>query len=275
MPKTLKMPDFRIIPNLYIKNNALVQGINLEGLRVIGKPEVFAKTYYENGADELFYSDVVASLYGQNTLYDIIEKTAKNIFIPLTVGGGIRSVEEIKKILKSGADKISLNSAAVQNPNLIIQCVKIFGSSTISINIQTNKVNGEFYVFTESGRNNSGKKTIDWIKQVESLGAGEIILTSISKEGTGKGIDDELLKLLDFKINIPLVIHGGVGSIKDVENLRKAKKYSGVAISSALHYYYFNKVEKTEQVFGNKDFILGFREKNDQNKFSLNEVKNI
>ena len=273
MSSDLTFPDFRVIPNLYIKNNSLVQGINLEGLRVLGEPEVFAKLYYENGADELIYHDVVASLYGQNTLFEIVEKTAKKIFIPLTVGGGIRSVEQIKKILSCGADKISLNSAAVKNPKFITECAQIFGTSTISINIQTNKINDEYYVFTETGRNNSGKKLIDWMEQVQSYGAGEIVLTSILKEGTGKGVDTELLKNLQSNIHIPLIIQGGIGDINTVINLKNDDRFSGAAISSALHYYYLTKIKNSVQSFGNKDFIMGLREQNDRKQFSLADLK--
>ena len=189
-------PKSRIIPKLDIKGDSLVKGVNLEGLRVLGRPEIFAKLYYEAGADELYYLDVVASLYGQNTLYEIITKTAKNIFIPLTVGGGIRTVKEIKKILSLGADKVSINSAAIKNPDFISQATEIFGSSTICVLMEVLKKNGKYFAFTENGRNFTGKLALDWAREVEKRGAGEIILTSIDYEGMGLGFDLELLNLI-------------------------------------------------------------------------------
>ena len=263
----------RIIPRLDIKSDSLVKGVNLEGLRVLGRPEIFAKKYYEEGADEIIYQDVVASLYGKNTLLNVIEKTAKNIFIPLTVGGGIRTKDDIVKLLKAGADKVSVNSAAVKNPNFIKESAEIFGSSTISVCIETNKIKGEYFVFTDSGRNCSEKKLKDWVTQVQSLGAGEIILTSITKEGLGKGFDLNLIKELKDYIKIPLIIHGGAGKKKDVEELLSMFKVSGVAIASAFHYYYLKFFKKNNLSSGNKDFFLGLRDDDNYNSFSLPEIK--
>ena len=193
MPNNLNLPKCRIIPKLEIKSDSLVKGINLEGLRVLGRPELFAEKYYKEGADEIIYQDVVASLYGKNTLTEIVNKTASNLFIPLTVGGGIRSLEDIKKLLNAGADKVSINTAAVKNPNFIKEAAETFGSSTISVSVETNKIDNEYLVFTENGRNLHNISVIHWIEQIQSLGAGEVILTSISKEGLGLGLDLELL----------------------------------------------------------------------------------
>ena len=151
------MKSVRIIPKLDIKGPNLVKGIHLEGLRVLGKPEDFAKHYYEKGADELIYMDVVASLYGRNSLHEIVSRTAKEIFIPLTVGGGLRTIEDIKNVLRAGADKVSLNTAAIKNPSIVREASRIFGSSTITISIEAIKQpNGEYFAYTDNGREYTG-----------------------------------------------------------------------------------------------------------------------
>jgi imidazole glycerol-phosphate synthase subunit HisF len=228
----------RIIPRLDIKGPNLVKGINLEGLRVLGKPESFAKFYYEQGADELFYQDVVASLYGRNSLHDIISRTAKEIFIPLTVGGGIRCIEDISKILKAGADKVSINTATIENPDLISSASRVFGSSTIVVNIEAIKQpNGSYKSFTDNGRNSSNKEVISWAKEVEQRGAGEILLTCVNHEGLGKGFDLTLARELCDAVTIPVVIHGGAGTQQHVFDLSKDLPISGVAIASLFHYH--------------------------------------
>ena len=271
-----KLPKCRIIPKLDIKDDSLVKGINLEGLRVLGSPASFAKKYYDEGADEIIYQDVVASLYGKNTLLDLVEKTAKNIFIPLTVGGGISSIEEIRKLLNAGADKISINSAAVHNPKFIKKAAENFGSSTISLAVDVNKIDNEYLVFTESGRNCSNLKALDWIEQVQNFGAGEIILTSISKEGLGQGFDIELLNKIKKKIKVPLVLNGGAGKIEDIRDILANFELSGIAIGSAFHYFYLEKLKnKNDSTFGNKDYFFGLRDNSNYNSFSIPSVKHI
>jgi len=275
MFNNLKSPRCRIIPKLDIKADSLVKGVNLEGLRVLGRPELFAEKYYDEGADEIIYQDVVASLYGKNTLFEIVERTAKNILIPLTVGGGIRSIDDITRLLNAGADKVSVNSAAVKNPNFLSKAAETFGSSTISVSIETNKINNQYLVFTESGRNCSNKKVTDWVEQIQSLGVGEIILTSISKEGLGDGFDTDLLKEIEKKIKIPLVVHGGAGKTSHIENLISNFNISGVAIASAFHYHYLKSLQKSELSSGNKDYSLGLRDKSEYSSFSLSDIKKI
>jgi len=195
--------SIRIIPRLDIKGPNLVKGIHLEGLRVLGRPEEFAKYYYEQGADELMYQDVVASLYGRNSLQEIINRTAKAIFIPLTVGGGIRTIEDIRNVLRAGADKVAINTAAIKNPEFIKQAAINYGSSTIVIAIEAIKhKNGDYFAYTDNGREYTGKEVVEWAKRVEELGAGEIVLTSVDREGTGEGFDLDLLK----KHNIGLIV---------------------------------------------------------------------
>ena len=174
----------RVIPRLDIKGPNLVKGIHLEGLRVLGKPEQFARFYYEQGADELIYQDVVASLYGRNSLHDIISKTAKDVFIPLTVGGGLRTLDDISAVLRAGADKVSINTAAHKEPSFITKASKMFGKSTIVVAIEAiHQQDGVYQAFTDNGRNRTGRDVVSWAMEIEKLGAGEILLTSVDKEG--------------------------------------------------------------------------------------------
>ena len=231
------MKYIRIISRLDIKGPNLVKGIHLEGLRVLGKPEDFAKLYYEQGADELIYQDTVASLYQRNSLTDIITKTAKNIFIPITVGGGLRTLNDINKVLRAGADKVAINTAAIQNPNFITEASHAFGSSTIVIAIETIKQPDNSYLaYTDNGREHTGVDAISWAKEAEERGAGEILLTSIDQEGTGNGFDLELIKRVSDLLTIPIIAHGGAAN--DI-HIYKAFNNSGtdaVALASMLHY---------------------------------------
>ena len=192
---------------------------------------------YKDGADEIIYQDVVASLYGKNSLLDLINTINKKIFIPLTVGGGIRNIEDIKRILKTGADKIAINTAAVQDPNLITQAAQIFGSSTIvvAIEVSKNKAN-KYEVFTNNGRERTKWLVEEWAKLVESKGAGEIFLTSIDKEGTGKKFDMELTKKISKQVKIPVICHGGGSEINDIIDVVSNTDVSGVSLASMLHY---------------------------------------
>lgn len=209
----------------------------MEGLRVLGKPEDFARYYYQQGADELIYIDVVASLYGRNSLHDIISKTAKEIFIPLTVGGGLRTVEDIRSVLRAGADKVSINTAAIKNENLIKEAARSFGSSTITVTIEAIKQsNGQYLVYTDNGREYTGVEVVSWAKKIEELGAGEILLTSIDREGTGRGYDVELVKMVSNAVSIPVIASGGPGKREDVLNVLEKGNVNAVAIASMFHY---------------------------------------
>jgi cyclase len=228
----------RIISRLDIKNNFVIKGINLEGFRKIGNPNEMGVNYYKEGVDEIILMDAVASYFGRNNLFEIVKKCTKNIFVPITVGGGIRSLEDISKALNSGADKVALNSAAVKNPKLILDASKKFGSSTIVISIETKKnQKNEWEVFTNTGREPSGIHLNNWIKQIQELGCGEILITSIDTEGTQKGFDLTLLNNLDkTNINVPLIFSGGCGSIEDVTAVKEQLKDDAIAIASAFHY---------------------------------------
>ena len=227
----------RIIAKLDIKGPNLVKGINLEGLRVLGEPGNFAKHYYKNMIDEIIYHDCVASLYERKSFLQLITNTSSNAFIPLAVGGGIKSIKDIESILNAGADKVFINSAAIKTPNFIKEATKKFGSSNVCLSIETIKnQNDEFVCLSNYGREITKKKLLDWFSEAQQLGVGEIILTSIASEGTGHGFDLELLELIYDKINVPLIMHGGAGNKGHIYNVLKYDKVSGVAISSLLHY---------------------------------------
>ena len=201
----------RIIPRLDIKGPNLVKGIHLEGLRVLGKPHAFAKYYYENGADELFFQDVVASLYGRNSMDNIIRKTASEIFIPLTVGGGIKSIEDINTVLRCGADKVAINTAAISNKDFIREASEKFGCSTIVVALEAIKESGGKYLaYTDNGREFTGVDALEWSEEVVSLGAGELLVTSVDNEGTGQGFDLELLGNISSRVEVPVIGHGGL-----------------------------------------------------------------
>lgn len=228
----------RLIPRLDIKGPNLVKGIHLEGLRVLGKPEAFAQIYYEQGADELLYVDVVASLYGRNSLLEIVERTSQKIFIPLTVGGGLRTLEDIRQVLRAGADKALLNTAAVRQPELIREAARRFGSSTIVVSIEAIKQpNGRYEAFTDNGREETGLDAIGWALRAAELGAGELVVTSIDREGTGNGFDLELTRQIAEAVSIPVIACGGAGTVQHVCEVVTDGRADAVSLASVLHYH--------------------------------------
>jgi cyclase len=233
----VKRANVRIIPRLDIKGPNLVKGIHLEGLRVLGKPEQFARHYYEMGADELVYMDVVASLYGRNSLLEIVERTSKEIFIPLTVGGGLRTLDDIRTVLRAGADKVSLNTAAIRNPEFVREATNKFGSSTILVSIEAlRKPDGRYEAFTDNGREKTGVDAFEWALRAAELGAGEIMVTSIDREGTGTGFDLELTRRIAESVSIPVIACGGAGHSAHVHEVVDQAKADAVSIASILHY---------------------------------------
>lgn len=226
----------RIAAQLDIKNGMLIKGINLEGLRILGNPSEFAKRYYEMGIDELIYIDRVATLYGTNDLYDFINKTAQQSFVPLTAGGGITKLNDIEKLLKNGADKVCLNSIAIQKKNFIKEAVKEFGSANITIIIETILFKGKYLISSASGRNLYNIDALTWAKSVESMGAGEILLTSVNNEGLNKGFDIKIIKIISEAVKIPVICQGGAGNFEHVLEVIKKTNVSGVGIGSLFHY---------------------------------------
>jgi cyclase len=229
--------NIRIIPRLDIKGPNLVKGIHLEGLRVLGKPERFARHYYEHGADELLYIDVVASLYGRNSLLPIVEKTSREIFIPLAVGGGVRTVDDIRTVLRAGADKVALNTAAVRRPELVREAAHRFGASTIVVSIEAkHQPDGSYEAYTDNGRVRTGLDVFEWAVRVAELGAGEILLTSIDQEGTGRGFDLDLVRQVARSVPIPVIACGGAGKAVDAVEAVLSGEADAVCLASVLHY---------------------------------------
>lgn len=202
----------RIIPCLDVKNGQTVKGVNFENLKYAGDPVELAKKYSEDGADELVFLDITATNEGRKTTLQMVEKVAQQIFIPFCVGGGINSIEDIQNLLLAGADKISINSAAVKNPQLIVEAANRFGSQCVVVAIDVKKVDGEYFVFINAGKVNTGLRALDWAKRVEELGAGEILLTSMDADGTQNGFDLSITKLIAENLNIPVIASGGAGA---------------------------------------------------------------
>lgn len=251
--------NIRLIPRLDIKGPNLVKGIHFEGLRVLGKPESFARFYYEHGADELIYMDAVASLYGRNSLLDIVEKTAREIFIPLTVGGGLRTVDDIRKVLRAGADKVSLNTAAIARPEIIREASRAFGSSTIVVSIEAiQKAGGQYEAYVDYGRQKTGVDAIQWALRAVELGAGELMVTSIDREGTGKGFDLGLTRRISEAVSVPVIAGGGAGTIQDIYDVIAEGRADAVALASILHYEHIKQENSSNADFtleGNTEFL--------------------
>lgn len=230
------MPAVRVIARLDVKAPNLVKGVHLEGLRVIGDPGEFARRYYAEGADEIVYMDIVASLYGRNSILELVEHTARGVFVPITVGGGIRTLEDVKAVLRAGADKVSVNTAAVGNPDFIRQVSETFGSQCLVVTVETIRgSDGVWRAFTNNGRERTGLDALEWVERVQALGAGEITLTSVDREGTFKGFEGELIREAAKRIRVPLIVHGGAGKPEDaVEAVRAGA--DAVAIAGILHY---------------------------------------
>lgn len=227
----------RIIARLDVKGPNLVKGIHLEGLRIIGDPHLHAVKYYEQGADELVYVDIVASLYGRNNLTDVVERTARDVFIPITVGGGVRTLEDVQRLLRVGADKVAVNTAAVRNPPFIREVARAFGSQCVVVNIEAiRQPGGGWEAFTDNGRERTGLDVFEWALRATDLGAGELLVTSVDREGTRKGFDIELTRRIADAVPIPVIASGGAGSIEHIAKVIGDGHADAVAIASLLHY---------------------------------------
>ena len=230
------MRNIRLIARLDIKPPNLVKGIQLEGLRKMGDPNHFAKKYYDQGIDEIYFEDIVASLYERNSLTDIIEKTTKDVFVPITVGGGLRSIEDVQSVLRSGADKVAINTAAIKNPKLISQVATSFGSQCMVLSIQAKRNANSWAAYYDNGREHSGLDAIEWALEGEKLGAGEIFLTSVDKEGMAKGFDCDLINEISTNVSIPVIASGGMGNLEHFSDVVKLGNADAVAMAHVLHY---------------------------------------
>ncbi|MGX7951270.1 imidazole glycerol phosphate synthase subunit HisF [Tsuneonella sp. HG249] len=238
------MRNLRLIARLDVKMNWLIKGVQLEGWRKVGDPAEFAARYAREGADELLFMDVVASLYQRNNLHDIVERVAENVFIPMTVGGGIRSADDVKALLDRGADKVALNTAATQRPELISEISDRYGSQATVLSIEAIPSGpGSWQAMTDNGRNHTGRDVVAWAREAQERGAGEIILTSIDRDGTGKGYDLELVRAVTEAVSIPVVASGGLAKPADLIELARGTKVSAAASAQALHW---NKVSLGE-----------------------------
>lgn len=225
-----------MISRIDIKNEHVIKGIQFDGLRKLGDPNRFAKKYYEQGIDEIVFMDAVASLYDRNNLSHIIRQACKEIFVPITVGGGIRTVKDIENALNSGADKVAINTQAIKNPDFIRQASRIFGSQCIVGSIEAKKNENGWESYIDNGRDKTGKNILDWVCELQELGAGEILLTSVDRDGLQKGFDTKLINKVSSKISIPLIISGGAGNLTHITDVCKEASFDGIALGSVLHY---------------------------------------
>ncbi len=232
-----RIKNFRVISRLDIKNNTVIKGIHLEGLRKVGVPAALAKKYYDDSADEILFMDAVASLYGRNHLFDILTETSKNIFIPVTVGGGLKTIDDVRCSLDSGADKVSVNTGFVKNPLLINEIASKYGSQCCVCSIEAKKIaNKKWEVYIDNGREPTGMDVCEWVEKASSLGIGELIVTSIDQEGTKKGFDIYLYEEIRKQTNVPVIASGGAGNIQHIKDVKNAGVVDGVALASVLHY---------------------------------------
>lgn len=231
------MANVRLIARLDIKGPNLIKGIHLEGLRIVGDPQSYAKRYYEQGIDELIYMDTVASLYGRNNLTEIVRRAAHHVFVPMTVGGGVRSVADVRSLLRSGADKVAVNTGAIARPELIREVAETFGSQCMVISIEAKRTsNLGWEVYTDNGRERTGRDVIEWAQEAQHLGAGEVLLTSVDQEGTGKGFDCALTSAVSQSLTIPVIASGGMGKPADAVSVVRQGDANAVAMAKVLHY---------------------------------------
>lgn len=230
-------PPLRLIARIDIKGPNVIKGIHLEGLRVVGKPADMARRYYEQGVDEIVYMDTVASLYGRNNILDVVSEAAREIFVPLTVGGGIRTVEDIVGALRAGADKVAINTAAIGRPAFLKEAAEVLGSQCIVLSVEAKRrAHGKWEALTDNGRERTDVDVLDWVVEAERLGAGEILLTSVDQEGTRKGLDLDLMREVRERVAIPVIGCGGAGSADHVVAAARDTRLDAVACASVFHF---------------------------------------
>ncbi len=233
----MKQHPARIIARLDIKGRNVVKGVQMEGLRIVGKPNILAQKYYEQGADELIFMDIVASLYGRNQILPVIENAAKDIFIPITVGGGLRSIEDITTVLRSGADKVAINTAAIADPKILSRASEVFGSQCIVLSIEAKvQSDGHWECYTDNGRERTGRNAVDWAEEAEALGVGEILVTSVDRDGTRSGLDIGLCRAIRQCVRIPVIAAGGAGESRHISELFRQTSIDAVCCGLVFHF---------------------------------------
>lgn len=231
------LAPIRIVPRLDIKGENVVKGVRLEGLRVVGRPEEFARRYYAEGADEILFVDIVASLYGRNSILCVVERAAREIFVPLTVGGGLRTLDDIAGALRAGADKVAINTAGIRRPAFLAQAAERFGSQCIVLNLEAKRRGpGQWEALTDNGRETTGRDALTWVEEAQALGVGEVLVTSVDQEGTRKGFDCELTAAVRARAKVPVIACGGAGGADHVAECIRVADVDGVACAAILHY---------------------------------------
>lgn len=246
----------RIIPILHVKPPNVVKGIHLEGLRVLGLPEDFAEFYYQAGADELIYMDTVASLYGRPSIHSVVQRTAGMCFVPITVGGGIRTVGDARELLRNGADKIACNTAALDRPQLLAELADAFGSQCVVLSVEAREQDGRWTCLTDNGRETTGRGVLEWVEEAVDLGVGEILLINVDRDGTGLGYDHSLIQAVSTLVNVPVIAAGGAGRWEDVLELLRAG-VDAAAASSLFHYDAIKNIRLPSE--GNVEYLMGRR----------------
>ncbi len=246
----------RIIPCLDVKNGRVVKGVNFEGLHDVSSPVALAEFYSNAGADELVFYDITASSDGRKLFTDVLTEVASKVFIPLTVGGGINTVEDFERVLNSGADKVSVNSGAIKNPNLIGEAAKRYGSQCVVISADVKRVNGEFRVFAKGGREDTKMEAISWIKRCVDNGAGEVVLNSIDTDGVKKGFDIEMLNRVCEVVNVPVIASGGAGSIEDFITLFKANDKIDAGLAASIFHFGEVDIKKLKQELKRQNILV-------------------
>jgi len=231
------LANLRLIARLDVKGPDLIKSVQLEGVRKVGDPRTFARRYYTEGADEIIYMDAVASLYSRETLTELVRRTAEEVFVPITVGGGLRTAEDVRQMLRAGADKIAINSAATQHPPLIRELAERFGSQCVVLQVDAKRRQPQGWeALRDGGREHTGLDVVDWVRRAEELGAGEILLTSVDREGTRRGFDIELVRAVTEVTSIPVIASGGMGSIEHLFEVVDRTGVDAVAMAHVLHY---------------------------------------
>lgn len=227
----------RIIARLDIKGSNVIKGIHLEGLRVVGQPGELSRRYYAQGIDEIVYMDVVASLYGRNNILGVVEEAARDVFVPMTVGGGIRTLKDVRDVLRSGADKVAINTAALARPGFLREIAESFGSQCVVLSIEAKrKERGHWEAYVDNGREPTDRDVLEWAQEAEAMGIGEVLVTSVDREGTRKGFDLELIEAVHDRVRVPVIASGGSGKADHVAEILRNGSAEAICCASIFHY---------------------------------------